>query len=44
LFRLRWDLADIAITVSRFRAPDNGDANDEASFDVLRALLARISR
>ncbi len=44
LFRLRWDLADIAITVSQFRAPHAGDANDDESFGLLRALLARISR
>lgn len=44
LFRLRWDLADIAIAVSQFRAPHSGDANDDESFNLLRSLLARISR
>jgi len=44
LFRLRWDLADIAITVSQFLAPHSGDANDDESFDLLRALMAKISR
>jgi spectinomycin phosphotransferase/16S rRNA (guanine(1405)-N(7))-methyltransferase len=44
LFRLRWDLADIAITVSQFLAPHSGDANDGESFELLGALLAKISR
>jgi hypothetical protein len=44
LFRLRWDLADIAVTVSQFRAPHTGDANDDESFSLLGKLLARISR
>jgi hypothetical protein len=44
LFRLRWDLADIAITASQFRAPHSGDANDIESFGLLRTLLERISR
>jgi hypothetical protein len=39
LFRLRWDLADIAITVSQFRAPHSGDANDDESFDLLCRIL-----
>ena len=40
LYRLRWDLADIADYVSRFRGPHSASADDEKSWDELRALVA----
>jgi hypothetical protein len=44
LFRLRWDLTDIAMNVSQFRLPHTGDANDGKAFAVLAALLSKITR
>jgi hypothetical protein len=43
LFRLRWDLTDIALSVGQFRAPHSGDANDAKSFGRLPLLLSRIA-
>jgi hypothetical protein len=41
LYRIRWDLADIAVTVSRFRRPHPGSEDDEKSWGGLRPLIAR---
>jgi len=41
LYRLGWDLADIAVTVSRFRGPHTGSEDDQKSWDVLRSLVAQ---
>ncbi|MDQ7909553.1 phosphotransferase [Phytohabitans sp. ZYX-F-186] len=38
LFRLRWEAADLAAAASRFRAPHAGDADDDATWDILAAL------
>lgn len=43
LYRLRWDLTDIALEVSRFRRPHAGDANDDKAWQELNSLLARVS-
>ena len=40
LYRLRWDIADIAAGVDRFRRPHSGDANDDAEWTVLEAVVA----
>lgn len=42
LYRMRWDLADIAVYVSRFRAPHTGNRDDEKSWDGLRSLVGRL--
>jgi len=39
LFRMRWDITDIALSVGQFREPHDGDANDTKSFNRLAALL-----
>ena len=39
LFRLRWDLADIAVDVSRFRRPHPGNLDDEKTWELLRSLV-----
>jgi Phosphotransferase enzyme family len=39
LFRLRWDLTDLAVTADRFRKPHTGDADDEKSWNILQSLL-----
>jgi spectinomycin phosphotransferase len=39
LYRIRWDLADVAVCVSRFRAPHTGNADDEKSWQILRDYL-----
>jgi Phosphotransferase enzyme family len=41
LYRIGWDLADIAVTVSRFRRPHPGSEDDEKSWDDLRSLIAQ---
>jgi aminoglycoside phosphotransferase (APT) family kinase protein len=43
LYRIRWDLADIAVSVSRFRRRHTGSADDDTSWDILRALIAQVS-
>ncbi len=43
LYRLRWDIADIAIDVGRFRRPHTGTAEDEESFSLLGSLVRRVS-
>ena len=43
LYRLRWDIADIAVDVSRFRRPHSGSAEDEESFGFLSSLVRRAS-
>ena len=44
LYRLRWDLADIAESVSQFRAPHGGSEDDAISFGLLAGMLARTAR
>jgi spectinomycin phosphotransferase/16S rRNA (guanine(1405)-N(7))-methyltransferase len=39
LYRLRWDLADLAVVVSRFRAPHPGNADDDESWTILTETL-----
>jgi len=39
LFRLRWDLTDLAVTADRFRKPHTGDADDEKSWQILQSIL-----
>jgi spectinomycin phosphotransferase/16S rRNA (guanine(1405)-N(7))-methyltransferase len=43
LYRIRWDLADMAIVASRFRRPHQGTADDEASWELLRSLVEQVS-
>jgi spectinomycin phosphotransferase/16S rRNA (guanine(1405)-N(7))-methyltransferase len=38
LFRLRWEVADLAAAASRFREPHAGDADDDATWEILAAL------
>ncbi len=42
LFRLRWDLADLAVTAERFRHPHAGDADDDQSWDILQELVGSL--
>jgi spectinomycin phosphotransferase/16S rRNA (guanine(1405)-N(7))-methyltransferase len=42
LYRLGWDLADIAVCVSRFRTPHTGGLDDDKSWQVLRSLVERL--
>ena len=44
LYRLRWDIADIAVDVSRFRRPHTGSAEDDESFGFLSSLVRQASR
>jgi spectinomycin phosphotransferase/16S rRNA (guanine(1405)-N(7))-methyltransferase len=41
LYRLRWDLTDIALAVGHFRRPHAGDANDDKTWWVLTFLVDR---
>jgi spectinomycin phosphotransferase/16S rRNA (guanine(1405)-N(7))-methyltransferase len=40
LYRIRWDLADVAIAVSRFRRQHRGTADDEKTWEVLRSVVS----
>jgi Phosphotransferase enzyme family len=42
LFRIRWDLADIAVAVSRFHRPHGRGADDEKSWEILQSLVTQI--
>jgi spectinomycin phosphotransferase len=42
LFRVRWDLADIAVDVSRFSRSHRGTAEDDESWRTLRSVVERI--
>jgi len=42
LYRLRWDLADIAGYVSRFRGPHSASSDDQKSWDDLRDLVTHL--
>ncbi|HUJ04947.1 MAG TPA: phosphotransferase [Streptosporangiaceae bacterium] len=44
LYRLRWDLADLAVGVSRLRARHAGSADDRKSWNLLRSLVERMAR
>jgi spectinomycin phosphotransferase/16S rRNA (guanine(1405)-N(7))-methyltransferase len=43
LFAIRWDLADIAMSVHGFRRHHTGTANDDESFEILSDLIARLA-
>ena len=43
LYRLRWDITDIAADVSRFQRPHAGTAEDDESYELLRSLVERVS-
>jgi spectinomycin phosphotransferase len=43
LYNLRWDIADIATDVSRFRRPHAGSVEDEKTWSFLVALIERVS-
>jgi hypothetical protein len=43
LYRMQWDLADLAVTVSVFRRPHGGSSDDQKSWDILRTLVSSIS-
>jgi hypothetical protein len=43
LYRLRWDLADIAVDVSRFRRPHTGNIDDDKSWELLSSLIKQVS-
>jgi spectinomycin phosphotransferase/16S rRNA (guanine(1405)-N(7))-methyltransferase len=43
LHRIRWDLADLAVDVSRFRRQHTGSLDDDQSWNLLRSMVARIS-
>jgi spectinomycin phosphotransferase/16S rRNA (guanine(1405)-N(7))-methyltransferase len=43
LYRIRWDLNDLAIEVSRFRAPHTRSLDDDKGWEILRSLVAHLS-
>jgi aminoglycoside phosphotransferase (APT) family kinase protein len=43
LYRLRWDITDIAADVSRFRRPHTGTAEDAEAWALLSALVNRVT-
>ncbi len=42
LYRIRWDLADVAVEVSRFRRPHAGTPDDDKAWEVLRTVVTRL--
>jgi spectinomycin phosphotransferase/16S rRNA (guanine(1405)-N(7))-methyltransferase len=41
LYRLRWDLTEIAVCLARFREPHGTTADDEESFTILKDMLTQ---
>jgi spectinomycin phosphotransferase/16S rRNA (guanine(1405)-N(7))-methyltransferase len=44
LYRIRWDLTDIALGVRRFRRPHQGNADDQEEWSILSELLAGLAQ
>jgi spectinomycin phosphotransferase len=44
LYRRRWDLAEIAVCLARFREPHGSTADDEESWTILHELVTASSR
>jgi spectinomycin phosphotransferase/16S rRNA (guanine(1405)-N(7))-methyltransferase len=44
LYRQRWDLADLAVDVARFRRPHTDSADDNKTWEILTELIERIRR
>jgi len=42
LYRIRWDLADLAVDVGRFRRRHTGNADDDESWNILRRLVTHL--
>jgi Phosphotransferase enzyme family len=42
LYRIRWDLGDIAVDISRFRRQHSGSLDDDESWHILRSLIGRV--
>jgi hypothetical protein len=43
MYRLRWDVAEIAEVADRFRRPHTGDADDDEEWEILRSTVGGIS-
>lgn len=43
LYRLRWDLSDVAVGLSRFRCHHTGDADDHESWVILHRLVNHLA-
>ena len=43
LYRLRWDITDIAMDLDRFRRPHTGTIDDDKSWELLSSLIKRVS-
>ncbi len=43
LYRIRWDLTDIAMDVSRFHRPHAGSRDDDKAWNGLRGLVKRVA-
>lgn len=42
LYRLRWDITDIAMAVGRFRQPHTGSADDAKCWELLSSLIKHV--
>lgn len=42
LYRIRWDVADLALDVSRFRRRHSGSLDDEMTWETLCSLIGRL--
>ena len=43
MYRLRWDIADLAVDADRFRQPHTGTPDDIESWSILQRLVATIA-
>jgi spectinomycin phosphotransferase/16S rRNA (guanine(1405)-N(7))-methyltransferase len=42
LYRMRWDLADLAVGVDRFAAPHAGSADDDETWAILERIVTAL--
>ncbi|WP_091648169.1 hypothetical protein [Micromonospora pallida] len=43
LYRLQWDVKDLAVDVDRFRRPHTGSPDDDATWRILRRLVRHLA-
>jgi spectinomycin phosphotransferase/16S rRNA (guanine(1405)-N(7))-methyltransferase len=41
-YRLRWDIADLAVEAARFRRPHTGSADDDQAFEIVERVVTAL--
>ena len=43
MYRLRWDIVDLALEADRFRRPHTGNPDDDQAWTILQRVISAIS-